>query len=455
MKNIVFERELRLMLNYIREYGIQHCKEKSIEVLSRDPEKMDDFMKNVHKGFLLAQKNAIYLLRKVLKEQKSIKLALKQARRERNKDKEKEIKNKLGKVQYQEILIRRMMDSIAWQIFHYDLSVMRRLYYGQELIDITDSNIESEIEYVDRFIESNPGGFVLISDLTSFIQIGDVISIAPGQGMRIGELKDGEMNYKVFEIIKDALEVKCPYYIQNQIKDESLKFKEQVFRDIKQITRNLEVSQVLNSGEGKDLFTGLPTKIDDEEIELDTFADIVENLLDQSHHKGHAISVIEDCLLVGVFDETKVSSKAFDNWAESLEIKMPIVDLRQGVTDPMSFPIFILPFKGSDIIDIVKGKIVIKMTLDIEKWLDTFKERDIKWRWISKKETARINSNLKGKNKIFSLDGCGIEINDKNGASQLIGDGIFSRMFTSFNTPLSMRKYLCTVIEKSNTIQTK
>ena len=38
----------------------------------------------------------------------------------------------------------------------------------------------------------------------------------------------------------------------------------------------------------------------------------------------------------------------------------------------------------------------------------TFENDRIKWRWLSEKETARINSKFKGKSGIFSLEKKGI-----------------------------------------------
>ena len=55
--------------------------------LMADSDKRKDFTVQVHKGFFIAQKNAIFLLRKILKEQKLLNVDLKQARREKNKDK--------------------------------------------------------------------------------------------------------------------------------------------------------------------------------------------------------------------------------------------------------------------------------------------------------------------------------------------------------------------------------
>ena len=101
------------------------------------------------------------MLRKILKEQKLLNVDLKQARREKNKDKIHEIDDLIKKAKYQEMVVRKSMDSIAWQLFNYDITVMRRLYYGQELIDITDSNLDSELYYIDEYVKENPEGFVL------------------------------------------------------------------------------------------------------------------------------------------------------------------------------------------------------------------------------------------------------------------------------------------------------
>ncbi len=107
----------------------------------------------------------------------------------------------MDKIKYQEMVVRKAMDSIAWQILKYDLTVMRRLYQGHELIDITDSNLESELRYIDKYLEENPTGFVLISDLTSFVQVGDVVNLSLQKGMQIIELKEGKKNGEIFQIM--------------------------------------------------------------------------------------------------------------------------------------------------------------------------------------------------------------------------------------------------------------
>ena len=448
MKNIVFYRELKILINGVRSYGIQHCRDKDVDTLMSDFDENNNFIIQVHKGFFLAQKNAIFLLQKILKEQKRLKADLKQARRDMDKDRVNIIGDLLKKEKYQEMVVRKSMDSIAWQLFSHDITVMRRLYHGQELIDITDSNLDSELYYIDRYVKENPNGFVLISDLTSFIQVGDVVAFTPQKELKIGELKEGKTNLEIFHTIENVVKTNCPGYLRSELEKMNEKKKEQFYRDIKQIDRSIKTLQTINEGEGIDFLTGLPVTINKDEIELKTFDDIVNELLEKCTKKGYAISVIEGCLLIGVYETDKFPSSAFNAWAEALGIKMPIVDLRHSMFDPLGYPIFLQPFKDDYILDIIQGKKVVKMTIDIDAWMNMFKNDGVQWRWLSKKETARINSKFKGKNGIFSLEGKGIEIENENGVKQYIGGGVFSRVFTELNTPSSIKKLLMTSMEK-------
>lgn len=188
-----FAREVKSLICLVREYGIQHTP-ISVEKILTTHENWMQFVQNVHRGFYLAQKNVVRLLTKILTERKQLKSELKDARRNKLKEEIAKISNLIEENKYQEMVFRKVMDAIAWQLFHYDLSILKRLYGGEELIDITDSNLESELFAVDRFLEEDPYCFVLISDLTTFIQVGDLIVFRPDKGLEIYELKDGEKN---------------------------------------------------------------------------------------------------------------------------------------------------------------------------------------------------------------------------------------------------------------------
>lgn len=450
MNDSKFSRELKDLIYFIREYGVQHLSYKleTPDKLFDDSEKSSEFFTKVHKGFFAAQERVIFLLEKILNEQKQRKAALAEARRQRQKVQSEEIVHALRKAQYQERVLRKVMDSIAWQIFNYDLSTLRRFYCGYEPIDITNSNLQSEISFVEHFMQNNHDGFVLINDLTSFLQIGDVVTMSLNTGIGIVELKEGKENDRVFELVDDVAKAKCTRYLQLRLQNEDENFVKQFRRNVKQIIKSNEVSEILTTGYGTDQLTGQKVRILQDEIQLDTFTEIICSLSKECNKKGYAISVIEECLLIGVYDIEKFPCEAFELWARGLKIDTPIYDMRSSFYDPLCYPIFLQPFSDTFIVDLILGKKVIKMTIDINKWLNPLKDEGFNVRRLSKKETGRINSKMKGSNKIFDIKGQGIEI-EKNGIKIEVGQGIFSRMFTAFNTPSSMKKVFRASVEQT------
>ena len=55
---------------------------------------------------------------------------------------------------------------------------------------------------------------------------------------------------------------------------------------------------------------------------------------------------------------------------------------------------------------------------------------------------------MKGVNKVFDINGQGIEI-EMAGIKHVIGHGVFSRLYTSFLTPSSVKQLLLTMFASS------
>ena len=100
--------------------------------------------------------------------------------------------------------------------------------------------LDSELYYIDEYVKENPEGFVLISDLTSFIQVGDIVTFTPQKGLQIGELKAGKTNYEMFQIIENIVKENCPNYLISELNKLDKKKKEQLSRDIRQIDRSIK-----------------------------------------------------------------------------------------------------------------------------------------------------------------------------------------------------------------------
>lgn len=439
MKEVKFKRELNLLLNYIREYGIQHSTITKKDIPGSDAH--NTFVANVHKGYMLAQKSVLDNLTKVLKEKKLFKEKLKDANRAKDKEIKEECLSILEKLKFQELAFRKIMDSIAWTLLGFDMSDVRRLYGGEELIDITDSNIESCIQYSEDVFSRNPLEFALISDLTSFVQAGDILHYEYGKQLSIVELKSGKTNEKVFNVLDFYQKSKCENYLHMMLEKEGDKFRKQIVRTVKQIATETAVVDTLKTGHGTDRLTGLNVNIIQKQLELDTFTDIVLELVEKARGKGYAINVIENCLPIGVYFNDKFPKIVFLEWMKVMSNETPVYDLRQSLLDPVAFPLFLQPFSQNAIIDIVMGKISILMSIDVDKWLAPLEGEGYIVKWLSEKETRKFNANIKGKVSPLSINGKALVV-EKENVSFTIQGGLFVRMFTSFNTPSAMRKYL-------------
>ena len=56
----------------------------------------------------------------------------------------------------------------------------------------------------------------------------------------------------------------------------------------------------------------------------------------------------------------------------------------------LAYPIFLHPFTMQDKLKLVTGEKTIRLSLDINKWLELAKDYGLSYRKLSKKETARI-----------------------------------------------------------------
>ena len=440
MRDVKFERELKDLLYYVLQYGIDRST-FSNSVPDSNKEEMIAFVSKVHKGFMLAQKNVIADLTTVLNEKKIAKHQLKIANFERNKDAKREYQNLIGKLNFQEYVFRKIIDSIAFILLNHELSDARRLYCGEEPIDITDSNLLSCVNYSREAYENNPMTFALISDLSSFIQAGDILQIEFGKRLSVIELKEGSTNEKVISTIKFYEKTKCERFLGLTLAQEKPKFKEQLFRTVKQIYKDQSIVNVLNSGHGTDAFTGLNVDVLEGDIKLKTFCNVVRELLEKARTKGYAISVIDNCLPIGVYYNNQFPRGMFECWMKSIKVEFPIYNLLQSLLDPTAYSLFLLDLPQNLIVDIVLGKVSILMSIDVKQWLNPLEEKGYKIEWISE---GKMKSLYKTQNnRIFPIKvGEKCVVLEKDGIRIPPQSGMLARMFTMFSTPSSMRRYI-------------
>ncbi|NTU49679.1 MAG: hypothetical protein HGA87_02075 [Desulfobulbaceae bacterium] len=448
-----FQAQIIRVHKYITEYGLN-------EFRKRHPRKSEDLIDNkefiglVHSGFQLAQEQIIDLLLKNRSRQVECENEIKKKRLEGKKS---EDSTALDELRYQERVIRKLADSIAWQLIGHQNYIVRRLYLDQEPCCISSSNINFGLSFSKDYHSENPLRFALLSDLTSFVQLGDAILIDRSQAvpkLSFAELKEGRVNHEILEMMDFYSKSKCDRALYYFFKEKGDKHKEQFFRTVKQQVKMSARTQIINNDGGKD-FDGTKVSISEADFEVENFLDEIRGLLEASRKKKWAISVIEDCLFVGVYREGFPSRPAFEMWLKGLAVDYPVYDFRFSFSVPCAYPPFLQPIKREDIVDIATGKIRILFCLYYDNWFKLLGKLGITAQFLSEKDTMNMAKQGRKQGKLFAIENKAISMS-KDGQVSHMGDGLLVRMVCNWETPMTCGRIAASNLDASkNRVQGK
>lgn len=450
MNKSKLEREIKLITYYIRKCGIDRVNAEIGAILS-DKALTTEFYAQVHKGFYYAQERVLLLLPKIIKERKSLKSKLKEARRNKDKEKTAQLLNAIQEVEYQECVVRKTMDAIVWAIFQFQTATVRRLFCNEQPIDITNSNIDSEIRFIENYKKTSPDGFALISDMTSFVQVGDIITVRYGEGVNIHELKEGPVNEKICGILKSIENNTCPMYSPLELRNENRKFFEQFRRTINQMSKDMNALNVIKDGLGKDPATGMDIHIIEGNHEPLCFSSVIQDLGSKCRTRGYAIQEIQHCVYIGVYDVAKFLCEVFDDWIKLMNAKAMICDLRETFFNSLAYPLYLHPFSETFIAEIINGQKVVKIAINFDCFFSILEKIGCTIRWMSTNETAKILTGPGMKKQVFTMNGQAVEI-EKTGAKLIFGNGFLTKLFSNFLTPLSLCEEIIETLNNMNNI---
>lgn len=341
----------------------------------------------------------------------------------------------------EELLYRSIADTIAWQLLGDQLCHARRLFRGHNQPDLNQSNFSSVVTVANSIVESKPDSIPLLSDLTSFVQVGDILSLDPRGGLSIIEVKEGVVNYRISQFLKFYNESGCDRALQYFMSEEGPHTAKQMQRMIRQSGRMAHVSEVMSSGTSVDPDSGQKVHIPDEFIPISDWNEEFIALLARSEEKGWALDVIEDCLFVGCYADTPMfhgSHIAFNVWfdecggdAESLRARM-----MDSLRAPLALPVFSRHIPAESKFDFLFGRKHLCMALSVEMLIEKCEEAGLIVRQGTNKETSKIEQ---AGAKPYRHKGKSVCIGD--GSKELVlMDGIFMRIFFHGQKPVSTIK---------------
>ncbi len=408
------------------------------------------FIKNCHEGFKKAQQKILALMLAFEVEKYKLKLVLKSLDNEKNKSQVLELNASVIGIESKEHILRHLIDTIAWQMIKGQLYIARRLYQdvkGEKRL--LKSNIASVIRAADE-INKNDLDFALITDLSAYIQSGDIMIMKENKSLEFVEVKEGVKNQEIFKILEDIINSDEPLEkIIDNLKLDGKSIK-QLDRNLKQLREMINLTNILNNDKGVDK-SGKSVKIITPREDTPKFDDKLRKLQKQLEARNlWAYDVIEDCLHIALYKGPLkfIGPSILDSIGQHSGNNFIIMDFLHVIRS-LNKPLLFLPFSKDFLFDILFGRTKLFFMLNIDQYLMLFSNYGLKAEWLSRKETMKIVDNQKNSG-LFIYKNRGIKITDEATKKIMyLNVGIFSKMYFEHIYP-SYTAYTCRYLLEVN-----
>ncbi len=427
-----FEQRCRTIYRLACKHGAEHA--LRLEGERATPE---SFRRACHIGFAEAQILILEELIKIQDSRKELDAKLKSARKYRDKLTAKEVKRQIGVENFKENIIRKLADSIAWHIIGGQNYIARRLCLRESSRPtLKTSNLASVLNIVNEYNDSNPLGFALISDITSFVQLGDVLLIGEN-GLQIIEVKEGAKNHEAMSVISENLLTEAENEQIREVLD-GHPLHDQIRRMLRQHTRATQATTLLNTGAGIDPATGDRVQIPDVYHIEDHYLDELQNLLTQlGLKKDWAFTELEGGLYIGAYKglwrrlgPSLLRRSAF----EEINDTYPVSSLREGLAQALVEPIFVKPLSEDQIFDIVFGRVAVFILLRLDQMLSLYSGTPATAEFLSLKQSRKQQEKCR-EHRLFTHEGQCVRVVGPTGAYFFMGDGFRTRVVFDSLTP--------------------
>lgn len=241
-----FEHKFREIYFYIGVFGITQkpLYPWDMEIAS-EVDKIE-YQIQVHKGFRIGQALIIEEITKLYYDKKQLKYEYIEARKSKNEKLKNYINTALKIVEHHIKILRHLADLIAWQMLGHQYFKARRFYSGDKgRPDLSETNLESVIKAVDYFHRKAPINFALITDLTTFIDVGDLL-VSSAKSLAIVECKSGSIQWQVNALLSELLQDNWKEVVEDLIKNKGKKkagdMLKQASRTLNQLDKGTKVT---------------------------------------------------------------------------------------------------------------------------------------------------------------------------------------------------------------------
>ncbi len=233
----------------------------------------------------------------------ALKSELKTARRDRNQEKIAEASNLIEGLTNRQLVLRRLADTIFYHLIRHENWVARHICVEHRIRDIDARTLKRTVEQASDLNREDRRIFHLVSDLTTVVQIGDLVRndmTSTSPGWNLIELKDGRMNAILLEELGKVggkLDGRAAEQIREKHGDKAVS---QAKRIIRQQERQGNLMQLYETDMGIDPMHQLPVTLKPEVVQVDAYATELPGICERAEKKGISVAVSNNCLRIVV-----------------------------------------------------------------------------------------------------------------------------------------------------------
>ena len=334
-------------------------------------------------------------------------------------------------------LIRGIADAMVWQLIGQQLCHARRFYKEQAPVNLKESNFESVVFCAEENAKRDPGSISIISDLTSFVQVGDLLTMNSDGQITIAEVKEGKKNHEIMDFMKFFMETPCERALDHFAQQQGKSGVKQLVRMIRQAERMGHVTEVMSTGKSVDPDTDHTINIPEEFVYVPHWDRQLNKILADADLKGYGYDVIDSCLFMGAYSNDErlphghvMFNILFDKYEGGLE--SPRYRLSDCMRSPMALKIFNLNISDEHKFDLLFGRKNVCLGLNISRFLERLKKVGVTVREATNKEASQMEQ--KGA-KLYKWKGKAIFIG--NGKTEVcLSHGLFVRILFHNQMPI-------------------
>jgi hypothetical protein len=368
---------------------------------------------------------------------------------------------------YRESLLRKTMDGIAATFLRDRIHLMRRLVIHNDAPHINLKVVQETLLAANKLNEESRMTFAIVADLTTFIQIADILRIDFRDGtpnISLIELKTGKVNKMLLDKLEEY-EPK-PGELARLRLDQSIdqRHVKQAERMLRQQIRRAQVEQIVRTDVGADLQLNMKVIWSREETKLPSYAKFLDRLCSTAVDEGVAAGTVARCLHFGIGyaeDEAAAKKNAWrgvncaihescasqpDGMAKIIEETAKFVPSNQMFTFTENYrsnlaatavrPFVQWELKKEHIHALARKKLVILMSFDIVGFIWLCRHViGMETKFGTRREAAELAREY-GANNMVTWDGRALSIRTRNGWSTLFG-GILSRFANGLSNPIA------------------